>query len=214
MHRLGKRIYKNKNGYEVFVVYMRDAASSRISVEMYTVSPSGEMSDLITVPRRDLVGRKSLDFFLDLDGDFSFDDILKIKDEAVKNLKVVKPESTQNKSSLAGIHDTLSNDIRKNANDLQDHPDADIFIKDGYGYLRTDCMDKFVREHPELGYKRVEILKRLKIMGVLVNSPNRPYDVLISINNTKKRFYKILLADESRLEEKPDEVIANADKKL
>ncbi len=207
MHRLGKRIYKNKNGYGVYAVYMRDAASSRISVEMYTVSPSGEMSDLITVPKHVLVGKKSLDFFLDLDGDFCLDDIVAIKNEAIKNLKDTKIETTQIKSPMARIHDTLSSDIRKNAKDLQDHPDADIFIKDGYGYLRTDCMDKFVREHPELGYKRVEILKRLKIMGVLVNSPNRPYDVLVSINNSKRRFYKILLADESRLEDKPDEVI-------
>ncbi len=209
MHRLGKRIYKNKNGYEVFVVYMRDAASSRISVEMYTVSPSGEMSDLITVPRRDLVGRKSLDFFLDLDGDFCLDDIVAIKNESVKNLQDAKIETTQTKSPLDGIHYAFSNYIRKNEKELGKNPDADIFIRDGYGYLRTDCMDKFVREHPELGYKRVEILKRLKIMGVLENSPNRPYDVLISINNSKRRFYKILLADESRLEEKPDEVIVN-----
>ncbi len=214
MHRLGKRIYKNKNGYEVFVVYMRDAASTRISVEMYTVSPSGVMSDLITVPKHELVGKKPLSCFLDLDGDFDFNDILKIKDEAVEGLKDANMEPTQNKPSLSEIHDTFSSHIRKNAEELKDNPDADIFIRDGYGYIRTDCMDRFVKEHQELGYKRVEILKRLKIMGVLVNSPNRPYDILVSINNTKKRFYKILLADESRLEEKPDEVIANADKKL
>ncbi len=212
MHRLGKRIYKNKKGYVVYVVYMRDAASTRISVEMYTVSPSGEMSDLITVPRRDLIGKKSLDFFLDLDGDFGLDDIVAIKNEAAKNLKDAKMETSEGKYlPLAGIHYAFSNHIRKNAKESEGNPDADIFIRDGYGYLRTDCMDQFVREHPELGYKRVEILKRLKIMGVLVNSPNRPYDILVSINNTKKRFYKILLADESRLEEKPDEELKYAD---
>ncbi len=214
MNKLGKKIYINKNGYEVFVVYMRDAASTRISAEMYTVSPSGEMSDLITVPKHDLVGKKPLTCFLDLDGDFDFNDILNIKAKAVEGLSDAQKESTLNKSPLAGIHVTFSRHIRKNAEELQDNPDADIFIKGGYGYLRTDCMDKFVREHPELGYKRVEILKRLKIMGALENAPNRPYDMLISINNVKKRFYKVLLADESRLEEKPDEVIANADKKL
>ncbi len=209
MNKLGKKIYINEKGFEVYVVYMRDAASTRISVEMYTVSPSGEMSDLITVPKHVLVGKKSLDFFLDLDGDFCLDDIVAIKNEAVKNLQDAKIETTQTKSPLAGIQNTLSIYIRNNAKELQDNLDADIFIRDGFGYLRTDCMDKFVREHPELGYKRVEILKRLKIMGALENAPNRPYDMLISINNSKRRFYKILLADESRREDKPDEVIVN-----
>lgn len=207
MNRLGKRIYENKNGYGVYAVYMQDPASTRISVEMYTVSPSGVMSDLITVSRRDLIRKKTLDFFLDLDGDFSYDDILSIQKEAVKNLKNAQMEMSGGKYPLAGMQHTVNSYIRNNAKELQANPDAAIFIRDGFGYIRTDCMDKFVKEHPELGYTRVEILKRLKIMGVLKNAPKRPYDVLVSINNKKMRFCKIILADESKREEKPDEVI-------
>ena len=56
-------------------------------------------------------------------------------------------------------------------------------------------LDTFAKEHKHVGYKRLEIIKRLKIMGVLVSSNNRN-DVLVSIKGEKKRFYKILLAEE------------------
>lgn len=211
MNRLGQMIYENAWGYEVYAVLMRDVASTRISTELYTVSPSGEMSDIMTVQKQDIMTKKNpLDFFLNLDGDFGRDDIDVIKNVVFDMLRGDKKsvmQTVQIKSPLSGIHYSLSDHIRKNAEELTDNHEADIFIKDGYGYMRTECMDEFVKENKELGYKRIEILKRLKIMGVLKNGANRPYDVQVSIGGVKKRFYKIQLAEEKVTEEKADEVI-------
>lgn len=211
MDRLGKMIYKNTREYEVYALIMRDVASTRISIELYTQSPAGEMSDIMTVQRQDIFRKKNpLDFFLNLDGDFGRDDIDVIKNALLDMLRANEKDTIQTiqtKYSLSGIHDSLSNYIRENAEELTDNPEANIFIKDGYGYMRTECMDAFVKENSELGYKRVEILKRLKIMGALKNGTNRPYDIQVSIGSVKKRFYKIQLAEENITEEKADEVI-------
>lgn len=211
MDRLGKMIYRNAWDYEVFAVLMRDVASTRISAELYTVSPTGEMSDIVTVQKQDIITKKNpLDFFLNLDGDFGRDDIDVIKNEVFNMLRGDKRcdmQTVQTKSPLSGIHFSLSGYIRENAEELTDNPETRIFIKDGYGYMHTECMDEFVKENSELGYKRIDILKRLKIMGVLKNGANRPYDIQVSIGGVKIRFYKIQLAEEKVTEEKADEVI-------
>lgn len=62
--------------------------------------------------------------------------------------------------------------------------------------MDSRMLDEFVKEHRHAGYKRLEILKRLKIMGAL-DSPNGRNDVLVSIGGEKRRFYKILLAEET-----------------
>ena len=56
-------------------------------------------------------------------------------------------------------------------------------------------LDTFAKEYKHIGYKRLEIIKRLKIMGALVCSNNRN-DVLVSIRGEKRRFYKILLSED------------------
>ena len=49
MNRLGELIYENDFEYKVYAVSMRDNATTRISLEIYIVSPEEEISDLITI---------------------------------------------------------------------------------------------------------------------------------------------------------------------
>ena len=71
-----------------------------------------------------------------------------------------------------------------------------MFIRGEYGYLETRLMDRMVLDNKELGYKRKDILKTLKIMGVLKTGANRPYDNMVAVNGEKKRVYIIELAKE------------------
>lgn len=198
MKKLGKLIYTTDFDYKVYALTMRDKSSSRVSVEIYIVNPQEEMSDIITIPRKDVYTKKNVfDFFYDLDGEFGRDDISTIKNGVIE---VLKDEScrviTQAKATTKELHNALCEYIDKNKEELKDNPQADIFIKDGYGFMRTDCINAFLKEYKELGYsKRVEVLKRLKIMGALVNGTSRPYDISVSIGGEKKHVYKILLAD-------------------
>ncbi len=198
MNRLGKLVYTNAWGYEVYASAMRDMNSTRVSLAMYVVSPQGEMSDIFTVSKKDIFNKKStFHFFYDIEGDFGRDDIDKIKNAV---LEVVKDEKsriiTQERATMSELHSAVCDYIRENAEDLEDNESADVFIRDGYGYMRTECMDLFIKGNKQLGYsKRVEVLKRLKIMGALATGNNRPYDILVSVGGTKKHFYKVVLTD-------------------
>ena len=210
MERLGIELHKNAWEYTVMGVLTMDKSSRRMSVEIYTISPNGHMSDIFTITRKDFYTKKNpLEFFYDMEGDFGRDDIATIGANMVELFKNEANASVvQGKATLEEIHRAVSDFIREYHEDLEDNPQADVFIKDGFGFLLPSYMDLFVKSYgKELGYtKRVDILKRLKIMGAIHHGNNRPYDILISRKGIKQRFYKIELADEMSGEQ-TDEVV-------
>lgn len=212
MAGLGQKIHTNSWGYKVYAVPMRDINTTRYSVDIYTVSPDGSMSDLFTVSRKDYYTKpKALDFIFDLDGDFCRDDIDKVyyalmpffRSNENKNAATI-----QGKATMQELHMKVSDYIRTNEEKLGANTGAEVFIRGDYGFILTTKMKEFVNENKEeLGYnKKTEILKRLKVMGVLETTKDRPYDVLVSVDGVKKRYYKIRLADEQE-EETEGEVI-------
>lgn len=209
MTTLGKLIYTSDFEYKVYALAMRDKSSSRVSVEIYVINPQGEMTDIVTIPKKDIYTKKTVfDFFYDMDGGFGRDEISKIANGI---LEVIKDESsqlvTQKKATMQELHDAVCTFIRNNAEELEDNIHADIFIKDDCGYVKTDYMNVFIKDNKELGYsKRVDVLKRLKIMGALVTGKNRPYDISVSVGGEKKHFYKVILSDE--LVDEAEEVIS------
>lgn len=60
--RLGELIHTN-GWYSVYAVKMRDTSSCRVSLELYVVSEDGEMSDLITITRKDFYTKKTASMF-------------------------------------------------------------------------------------------------------------------------------------------------------
>lgn len=209
MKKLGTLIHTNSWDYKVYTVIMRDMSSSRVSVELYTVSPDGKMSDIITLPKQHIYTKKNcFDFFLDLDGDFARDDIDKIKMAVVNQIKDESGmESTQGKATMREIYLAVRQFIDLNKEELGDNPSAPVFVRGNFGYIHTGYMPEFVKQNNELGYKRLEILKRLKIMGALKNGGKRPYDIQVSVGGEKKWFYKIEMEEIVEEEEIEEEVI-------
>lgn len=209
MDKLGNLIFTSDFEYKVYALTMRDKSSSRVSVEVYIVNPQGEMTDIVTIPKKDIYTKKTVfDFFYDMEGDFCRDDISKI---AMEILEVIKKGGnctvTQKKATMQELHEAVCAFIRDNSEKLEDNSDTDIFIKENYGYMKTDCINQFIKENKELGYgKRVDVLKRLKIMGALVTGTNRPYDISVSVGGEKKHFYKVRLVDEAT--DEAEEVIS------
>ena len=209
MDKLGNLIFTSDFEYKVYALTMRDKSSSRVSVEVYIVNPQGEMTDIVTIPKKDIYTKKTVfDFFYDMEGDFCRDDISKI---AMEIMEVIKKGGsctvTQKKATMQELHEAVCAFIRDNSEELEDNSDTDIFIKENYGYMKTDCINQFIKENKELGYgKRVDVLKRLKIMGALVTGTNRPYDISVSVGGKKKHFYKVRLVDKAT--DEAEEVIS------
>ena len=214
--RVGKWLYTNDWMYEAYVAITQEMSSKRVSFDFYTISPDGEMSDIISVKRSDIFGKaNSLDFFIDMDGDFSRDDVLNIKGALTDLLFDNKKYrmDVQAKATMEEIHKAISKYMLIHEEDLGEGS-AKIFVLGNYGYMLTTEMEEFMKVYKEkLGFKRVEVLKRLKIMGKLDVGKNRSYDIQVSINGRKLKYYKILLAEIDMKEEDADETINVAPKK-
>lgn len=199
MDKLGQMIYRNDFGYEMYAALLRDRATTRISAEIYIVSPEGEMSDLITIQKGDVYTKKKwADVFLGLEADYSRDDIDSIKLKIMNIMKKTPDTNFQSKETLKDMHRILSSYIRENAGHSYEKGGESllgIFRKGDYGYIDSCMLDEFIKEHKHIGYKRLDILKRLKIMGALAGANGRK-DILVSINGKKRHFYKVLLAEE------------------
>lgn len=210
MTKLGQNIHTNSLKYKVYAVAVRDLGTTRISVEVYIVSPKGEISDIHTISRKNFIaGKNSLNFLLDLQGNFSNDDLKIIHDK----LKVIFYDTSpseectvQSKATIGELHQIISDYIRENAEDLKDNSKADIFIQGNLGFMRTTLMKDFLEKNKEelAGYKKLDIFKRLKILGALIPDASRPYDTLVSQDGEKKRFYKIELAETQEEEKEGD----------
>lgn len=204
MNRLGVKIYENAWGYEVYAVFMRDISNKRVSVELYILSPEGEMSDLMTVTKCDFVTKRNcLDFLINQEGSFTRDDIDGIKYEISNVLKKgnISLVDTQNKATMQEIYRALTAYIEENAEELTDNPNASIFIRDNYGYMETKVMNAFVKANKEeLGFSRIDILKRLKIMGVLLPAKDRPYDMPMKIEGRQIKCYRVVMPEKVSVE--------------
>lgn len=204
MKNLGTLIYTNAWEYQVYAVVTRDISSTRVSVDIYVLNPKEEMSDIITIPRKDIkdAKKKWWNFLYDLEGDFTRDDVDTIKNEILKISNDFQNASLyQNKATMKEIHKAVSDYIVENAEDLEINSCPDVFIKDKVGFMTTSRMDEFVINNKSLGFKRLDILKRLKIMGALQPENTRPYDVLVNIGGEKKRYYRIELIEVTEEEE-------------
>lgn len=208
MNRLGKKVFEHDFGDAVYAVVLSDKSSKKLSVNIYVLYKDGTMSEIITIPRKDIYTKKNcFDFFLDMEGDFGRDDIDKIKMGVIGVLKEDNcRESVQARATIEELHQSISDYIRQAAKPLSDKGENEIFIRDNYGFMKTESLKIYEINYKGLGYKHFEILRNLKIMGALQPANNRSYDTLVSINGKKKRYYKIELA-EPREEETADEVI-------
>lgn len=204
MNRLGVKIYENAWGYEVYAVFMRDISSMRVSIELYILSPEGEMSDLMTVKICDFVTKRNcMDFLFSQEGSFTRDDIDSIKCQIASLIKKEKNSfvDTQNKATMQEIYRALTAYIEENAEELTDNPNASIFIRDNYGYMETKVMNAFVKAYKEeLGFSRIDILKRLKIMGVLLPAKDRPYDMPMKIEGRQIKCYRVVMPEKEAAE--------------
>lgn len=209
MKKLGTVIHTNDWGYNVCVVYLREIGSKKMSFQIYVEAPEGTMSDIVTVKMSDFYSKPSaLKFLLDMEGDFSFNDVKSVKENIrAQQYNVIDIEE---KLPIEEIHLEISRYIKDNAEKLIENAESDIFIQNDYGYVQVNRFEADLKTNEVLkamGYKKLDILKRLKILGALQTGKNRPYDYTIRVDGQLKRYYKILLADETNIEDEEDEVI-------
>lgn len=209
MEKLGTVIYANDWGYKVRIVHLREIGTKKMSFQIYVEAPEGTMSDITTIKLSDFNSKaKALNFLYDMEGGFTYTDIEKIKGNI--NISDYKVIDIEEKLPIERIHSEVSRYIRKNSEEIVDNIESEVFIKNDYGYVQVNRFEEDLKKDEilqSIGYKKLEILKRLKILGALNPGKNRPYDYTLRVGGQLERYYKILLADETNIEDEEDEVI-------
>lgn len=182
-----------------------------MSFQIYVEAPEGTMSDITTIKLSDFNSKaKALNFLYDMEGGFTYTDIEKIKGNIkISDYKVIDIEE---KLPIERIHSEVSRYIRKNSEEIDDNIESEVFIENDYGYVQVNRFEEDLKKDEilqSIGYKKLEILKRLKILGALEPGKNRPYDYSIRINGDLKRYYRILLDEEMNIEEEGDREFNN-----
>lgn len=211
MEKLGTVIYANDWGYKVRIVHLREIGTKKMSFQIYVEAPEGTMSDITTIKLSDFNSKaKALNFLYDMEGGFTYTDIEKIKGNI--NISDYKVIDIEEKLPIERIHSEVSRYIRKNSEEIDDNIESEVFIENDYGYVQVNRFEEDLKKDEilqSIGYKKLEILKRLKILGALEPGKNRPYDYSIRINGDLKRYYRILLDEEMNIEEEGDREFNN-----
>lgn len=198
LERLGKSICKTDD-CEVFALMESDVNSKRVAVSLILKYKDGSLTKPHSIPRKDIIAKRNCldNYFFDIKGNFSHGDVITMKDalnKMVGSLDSNDYSQGQEEATLEEIKERIYYFIRDNKDKRQD-----VFIKGNYGCMETKVLDEFLKQNKDLKHSRVDILRWLKIMGLLQISKGRPYDYLESVNGTKKRVYKIDLSDEIEL---------------
>ena len=162
-------VYTNANGYRVLVCKLLDEATKKTAYGFYIQTPNGELSDLIMIKRSQWVGKNSLNWLLDYEGDFTAEDIAAIRSEfqaVEKNLPVKKIGT---KLSKVEVYQELCSYAEQNQ-----LPDV-ITFKDGYCNMDIHLFKEAVTQM-DSGYSVLEVKKMLKQIGLLRVNGGRSYD--------------------------------------
>lgn len=188
-------ILEKGNGNKICASALRDAGSQRLSAVIYHQTPEGRMTIQETVRRSDLIRQKRvLDFVLDLPGGFDEDDLIEIAEGLKTLLEKVSEDAVVISEKLPAeeVYRRAVEFICDNREDLEDNPRAEIYTNKGYGYIKTTRMKEFVTTG-DLGYTKLEVLRQLLLMDVLLPGNDRTYDRMVNVNGRRRKFYVIKL---------------------
>lgn len=180
-------VHENKTGYKVHAFEARDTASMRRSIGILIESPDGKVSPATYVKRSHLIKSNScFDFLFDCDGDFDREDVDKVKDVISKNMKVIKVKDLSSRPTPEQVYLELCQYVKTNkGNGL-------LSVSDGYCNIVTDSFDSVLKEL-NLGYKRLEVLRHFKLIGILRINGSRAYDWKLSdVKGTPYRVYSFM----------------------
>ena len=164
-------IYKNDWEYELHMVGLEDNSKKRQSIGYFVKSPDGKMSEIHTISRSKILTAKNwCNFVYDLAGDFDRSDVDKIKNEIFNKFRELKKVEV---SEAVGIDEAYLMLCKY----VVTHSKEDSVYKDDEGYcnIETKQFESILKEL-DMGYKKIQILRALKVKECLKVSQGRSFD--------------------------------------
>lgn len=214
-----KKILIKKGNKKLIAQVVNESSKQRVSVMLYQESKNGEVSVPIIVQRADLLKKsKNLQDLLNLSICLSEDELDKVIEKAINLLesadKVDDAENIDSQATPSQLYraiceygkEVVSNPIIPQT---EDEPKQMIWIDGNYLNVRTSDFNDFIKGVPEADeYKKTDIFRSLKLLGVLDTDAGRAYDKKVSKGNKKYNCYRIQMpAEKSKKAIIPVEVV-------
>ena len=196
-----------KSGYKLYAQVCNELSGMKVGIKIYLSLPKeNKCSHPDYLGRKEvLTGKNSFDFLYNYECYFTRDEVMEIQ-KTVQDMmckKTKNMEVEQSKATVEEIYFAIQEYIIEHQKKWDEHPEAQVYQKEGYGYLSATQFKEFLSAYKELECNRKEILDCLKQKGVLEAGTGRAYDIQVSKNGKKIRFFKIRM-EEKRLEEKEE----------
>jgi hypothetical protein len=215
-------ILKNSLGYSVTSEVTKDVTADRVSVSLYVKTPENEVLSVHTIPRTNVLRNKqAFAFLLDSTAFFNQDEVEEIQTKVRNLLNSVEKNTVNTVNSKIPIQDVyydlsefcLNNainldEIRSKA-ELQKESSRGIFRKGDYILVKPEKLQEYVIKNKCNEYSRLEILRWLKMQGLLDVGNGREYDKQVSIDNVKHRVYKIKICEHKTNDEEVETIELN-----
>jgi hypothetical protein len=189
-----EEIYKNGKGYFILACYLSDQVTMRQEVGLFIETPDESISEVIRLKKSRIISSNtSLDFLLDMQGDFDKKDIDAIHAHLLESLDKLPVVCDDRKVPFNEVYRELCNYAREyQQEDL-------ITIQDGYCNIDSKKFRSIVAEM-DFGYNKLEIIRTMKIRGLLRINKNRSYDW--AMTDKDGNTYRAISFKDSRQKEK------------
>ena len=199
---MSKKVLMRKNGYKLIGKVVKNGAMQRVSVMVYQINKAGEISVPSTLQRLELLKRsKPLQDLLNLSICLTEEELNEVIEKAIAMLaepeNIAEAENIDEKSTPRQLYEAIcdygkqltSNPIIP---ETEEEPKQMIWLDKDFLNIRTSDFSDFLKDIPEADeYKKTEVLKCLKLLGVLETDAGRAYDKKISKDGQKINCYRI-----------------------
>lgn len=192
-----------KNGFKLYAVMTTEASKQRVGVTIYELNAQGKMSESVTFKRSEIMRNSSrLSKLLDF-GICLTEEELEIVIEKCLNLLNSKNvhANVDERSTIEEVYCAFC-EYAKSADLKEIHVTDSIrlmpqaVVNDNFLDIQTKDFENVMKGIEETeGYKKLEILKAFKFMGVLQTDNGRAYDKKVAVNGKKVNCYRIEVSD-------------------
>lgn len=201
---MGANVIFQKNGCKLCALRALDGATQRVSLMVFQVDSSGNTSTPLTFQRSDILQScKKLNVLLDFSISMDTDELKQVTESLKKVLngtETIRLDS--DKATPVGVYRAI---CKKFADEKEESEKLSggvkvpkpVFVRKQKICIRTTEFERILKLVEETqGYSKLEILRMLKIMGVLDVDEDRPYDKKVTVSGRSLRFYCIQMPDE------------------
>lgn len=182
-------VHRNAWDYSVRMSRLDDLAAKHQSFGIIIEAPDGTISSPYIIKKSEIGKKKTVfNFLFDCEGDFDQRDIEAVKAVIFDKMKNAPSMPGNERATIQQVIKKVVNYVEENESVLGGR----TYIKDGCINIETTALEKILKEL-ECGWKKLDVLRMLRIMGILIVGEGRSYDIsAVDVKGTNYHVYRFI----------------------